>query len=255
MTRTRLAWVGLAALLLGWVSARGAAGQSVASQDWKPTVVIDATQKGQPISKYIYGQFIEHLGRCIYGGIWAEMLEDRKFYHPITSEYAPYGPAGAANSPLPVVIASPWQILGGPDTVTMDNDAPFVGQHSPRIREGSGIRQNDLALVTGKKYLGYVWIKAAGSGPGVVKVTLTGAEGAASYPCDGEQYVKQSFEFLATETTDHASLAIEVDQHPCYVGTVSLDARRQRRGNAGRHAGSAEAAELRRSIAGRAVIS
>ena len=39
-------------------------------------------QKGHPISKYIYGQFIEHLGRCIYGGIWAEMLEDRKFYYP-----------------------------------------------------------------------------------------------------------------------------------------------------------------------------
>jgi alpha-N-arabinofuranosidase len=215
-------------LLGGWGLATGKAWyddlclELVASQDWKPTVVINANQKGQPISKYIYGQFIEHLGRCIYGGIWAEMLEDRKFYHPITPEYAPYGPAGAANSPLPVVTASPWQVTGGPDTVTMDNDAPFVGQHSPRIREGSGIQQNDLALVNGKKYLGYVWIKAAGSGQGVVKVTLKGAEGAWSYPCDGEQYVKQSFEFLATETTDHASLAINVDQHPCYVGTVSL---------------------------------
>ena len=35
------------------------------------------------MSKYIYGQFIEHLGRCIYGGIWAEMLEDRKFFYPV----------------------------------------------------------------------------------------------------------------------------------------------------------------------------
>ena len=35
------------------------------------------------MSKYIYGQFIEHLGRCIYGGIWAEMLEDRKFFHAV----------------------------------------------------------------------------------------------------------------------------------------------------------------------------
>jgi alpha-N-arabinofuranosidase len=42
------------------------------------TVSIDLDEKGEPISKYIYGQFIEHLGRCIYGGIWAEMLEDRK---------------------------------------------------------------------------------------------------------------------------------------------------------------------------------
>lgn len=49
-------------------------------------VNVDLTQQGEPISKYIYGQFIEHLGRCIYGGIWSEMLEDRKFYYPITGE-------------------------------------------------------------------------------------------------------------------------------------------------------------------------
>ena len=41
------------------------------------TVTIDTSKTGEPISKYIYGQFIEHLGRCIYGGIWAEMLEGR----------------------------------------------------------------------------------------------------------------------------------------------------------------------------------
>ena len=40
-------------------------------------VAIDAGKTREPLSKYVYGQFIEHLGRCIYGGIWAEMLEDR----------------------------------------------------------------------------------------------------------------------------------------------------------------------------------
>jgi alpha-N-arabinofuranosidase len=43
----------------------------------RPAVVIDTEKTGEPMSKYIYGQFIEHLGRCIYRGIWAEMLEDR----------------------------------------------------------------------------------------------------------------------------------------------------------------------------------
>jgi alpha-L-arabinofuranosidase len=33
-------------------------------------LTIDATQEGQQISKYIYGHFAEHLGRCIYDGIW-----------------------------------------------------------------------------------------------------------------------------------------------------------------------------------------
>jgi alpha-N-arabinofuranosidase len=32
---------------------------------------------GPAINPFIYGQFVEHLGRCVYGGIWAEMLEDR----------------------------------------------------------------------------------------------------------------------------------------------------------------------------------
>ena len=47
-------------------------------------------QDREPISKYIYGQFIEHLGRCIYGGIWAEMLEDRKFFDPVGRKESPW---------------------------------------------------------------------------------------------------------------------------------------------------------------------
>jgi len=56
----------------------------------KPTITIDPAKTKEPISEFVYGQFIEHLGRCIYGGIWAEMLEDRKFYFPVTADYKPY---------------------------------------------------------------------------------------------------------------------------------------------------------------------
>lgn len=34
------------------------------------TATLDATQARYRISRYIYGHFTEHLGRCIYGGIW-----------------------------------------------------------------------------------------------------------------------------------------------------------------------------------------
>src|SRR5690606_15284432 len=73
-------------------------------------VKIDTAKTGAPINPFIYGQFIEHLGRCIYGGIWAEMLEDRKFYFPITAEYDPY--RSLQDTDFPVVGASPWQIIG-----------------------------------------------------------------------------------------------------------------------------------------------
>jgi len=40
------------------------------AQTSKATLVIDNDHPGTVISKDIYGQFSEHLGHCIYGGIW-----------------------------------------------------------------------------------------------------------------------------------------------------------------------------------------
>src|SRR6266436_6510230 len=105
-------------------------------------VNLDVAKTGAPISPYIYGEFIEHLGRCIYGGIWAEMLEDRKFYYPITDEYRPY--RDLVDSKFPVVGASPWQVVGPAGSVTMVKEKPLVGDHSPKVAAGSGIQQNDL---------------------------------------------------------------------------------------------------------------
>src|SRR3989304_3304235 len=79
------------------------------------TLAVDAAQVGQPISKYIYGQFIEHLGRCIYGGIWAEMLEDRKCFLPV----------GDQNSP--------WKVSADAAALAMDENQPFVGKHTPQL--------------------------------------------------------------------------------------------------------------------------
>jgi len=56
----------------------------------KIAVTINAEKTGEPISKYIYGQFIEQMGRCIYGGIWAEMLEDRKFFYQPGTKDSPW---------------------------------------------------------------------------------------------------------------------------------------------------------------------
>ncbi len=52
----------LAALLLS--AAPGRAAEATA------TIALDASKPGPVINKNIYGQFAEHLGTCIYGGIW-----------------------------------------------------------------------------------------------------------------------------------------------------------------------------------------
>ncbi len=93
-------------------------------------VAIDTTQTFEPISKYIYGQFIEHLGRCIYGGIWAEMLEDRKFYFPVPAKRDIWRLTGAQAR---VLAASPWKVIGPEASVSMIETDAYVGNHTPQI--------------------------------------------------------------------------------------------------------------------------
>lgn len=191
----------------------------------KPAIefAIDATKPGAAINPFIYGQFIEHLGRCIYGGIWAEMLEDRKFYFPITDKYNPYGDSKIK---IPVVSSSPWEVVGPAGSVVMVKENAFVGEHSPQIAPGSGIRQNDLAVVAGKEYVGYVWLRAA-KGKADVRVSfITEAsnekrETGTTTVADRE-YVRFPFQFTAVQSSDTAQLCIDVANSPCMVGAVSL---------------------------------
>ncbi len=128
------------------------------------TVEIDICKRGAPIEKYIYGQFIEHLGKCIYGGIWAEMIEDRKFYYPISWEFDPYGSDTDPfwnTGPYPYLKSSPWQVIGLQSTVKMDSAKSFTGDQTPLISSSGGsgkfgIRQSGLGLVKGNKYDGRI---------------------------------------------------------------------------------------------------
>jgi len=45
------------------------------------SATLDATRTGQPITKLIFGGFMEPATT----GVWAEMLSDRKFFNEITS--------------------------------------------------------------------------------------------------------------------------------------------------------------------------
>ncbi|HTO02350.1 MAG TPA: alpha-L-arabinofuranosidase C-terminal domain-containing protein [Opitutus sp.] len=188
-------------------------------------VKIDTTKTGAPINPFIYGQFIEHLGRCIYGGIWAEMLEDRKFYFPITAEYAPY--RSLQDTDFPVVGASPWQIIGEPAGVKMVTDGAFVGDHSPRLGAGVGIRQLDLGVVAEKSYVGYVWAKPVG-GAAKIEVSLVWGPGAderatRSFNFRGNDFSKQTFAFKAKGSSEkNASFEIRVISGEVVLGPPSI---------------------------------
>jgi alpha-N-arabinofuranosidase len=134
------------------------------------TVEIDVNKTGAPISKYIYGQFLEHIGGIVNNNIWAEMLDDRKFYHPIMS-HPPAEPSGPSRRR---VTLRHWMPIGAEEFVTMDAERPYVGGHTPLVKlsatESHGIQQSGLAARKGRAYTGRIIL--AGTPGTIVKVSL-----------------------------------------------------------------------------------
>lgn len=206
------------------------AAQQAESASMTPLVVkINTTQTSAPTSKYEFGMFIEHLGPLVYRSLWSEMLDDRKFYFPITAG-EPEPPAkapGGGSSRMPL---RKWRPVDSADAVTMDKDDPFVGVQTPRIAlDGSapqGIRQSGLSVVQGNQYIGHIWLK--GTPGGTVRVSLiwgegTGARETASFEHLTSTYTKHMFRLTAKATSDRASFEITgTGSGSFYVGTVSL---------------------------------
>jgi alpha-L-arabinofuranosidase len=196
------------------------------------TLAVDVGKPQAPISKYVYGQFIEHLGRCIYGGMWAEMLEDRKFYYPVTGEAPAWEMVTGKKvtwegdgHPYELLVRSPWMVLGGTGAVTMSRERPFVGEQTPVVaaaEKGAGLQQERLGLVAGRAYVGR--IVAAGAGP--VQVALVWGAGASDRQTVTvekltDAYVTFPLAFTAKGSTDNGRLEI-VGTGGFRVGTVSL---------------------------------
>ena len=160
-------------LLIGFCACGGKAQQAAPGGPGAAiTASIDASQTGAPVSKYLYGQFIEHIGGTMYGSLWAEMLDDRKFYFPITAK-KPETSARPHGGPFSMKVRE-WHPVGPEDAVAMDKEHPFVGDQSPRIKLDSatphGIQQAGLALVKDKKYTGRIYLR--GTPGSKVKVSL-----------------------------------------------------------------------------------
>ena len=197
------------------------------------SVRIDTTKTGEPISKYIYGQFIEHLGRCIYDGIWAEMLQDRKFYYPITDEFNPWGTATDPfwnTGPYQYLNASPWKVIGAKGTVTMDKTHSYTGAHSPVIEvpgDGSpaGISQDSLSCVKGNIYSGRIILSGDQSAAPVIvqlifKNGKTCKQKIEKLTHDFKSY---GFRFTAPVSSDNVSIEITSKGKGRFsIGTLSL---------------------------------
>ncbi len=188
----------------------------------------DARQTSAPVSPYVFGMFIEHIGKTMYSSLWAEMLDDRKFYFPIVAKDAE--PTGPENPMARMMRLRKWRPVGGDDVVTMDKEKPFVGEQSPRIaldlRTPHGIRQPGLALVKGKRYTGRIVAKGApGTKLTVALVWGSGANERQVVPVPGlaAAYRTVPLSFVAqADTTDAALEIVGTGSGSFHVGAVSL---------------------------------
>ena len=81
-------------------------------------VTTDTQATSAPVSKYLYGQFIEHIGGTMYSSLWAEMLDDRKFYFPITAK-KPETSGQPQGGPFRMRLRK-WHPVGPENVVSMD---------------------------------------------------------------------------------------------------------------------------------------
>lgn len=191
-------------------------------------IAVDASKTGPPISKYVYGQFLEHLGGIVNDNFWAEMLDDRKFYYPITAT-PPQEAAPSGGGPRRRALRR-WTPVGSPGAVTMDASKPYVGEHTPAVAlsatEARGLAQSGLALRKGASYTGRIVIAA----PSTAHVTVSLAWGAG--PADRQTvalgvpllgYHTVPLRFVAAADTDDGRLEIAgTGTGTLHVGAVSL---------------------------------
>jgi alpha-N-arabinofuranosidase len=100
-----------------------------------------------------YGQFVELMRRCFYGGFWAEMLTNRKF----TGEVAASG------------VIEGWERVGSEGGAVMgrDNRVYYVSAQSQYIEligepKEHGVRQTGLELAVGVGLVGHVVLRSEG---------------------------------------------------------------------------------------------
>jgi alpha-N-arabinofuranosidase len=217
-------------LLLGIAALLAPKAQSQNPTAKRISVSIDAGKTAPAISPYIYGQFIEHIGPLINRSVWAEMLDDRKFYEVINSKPPAPSAGPGARGPGRRRPANKWRPIGPDESVTMDRQRPYVGVHTPLIRladaDARGIQQAGLALRKGKAYTGRVVL--AGTPGAKVTVSLvwgTGPGDRQVVPITGlrASYAKFPLKFTAGGDNNDGRIEITATGRGSFhIGAVSL---------------------------------
>lgn len=162
--------------------------EELSFKNLKPEISIDINKQKEPMSPYIYGQFIEHMGKSIYGGMWAEMLDDRKFFH------------------IPGTNRSPWNTNIDTTLVQIDSSNTFSKGSLPvfQVQNSLNLEQQKLALQAEKKYEGRIVFR----GEGIETVSISLENMTQEFQVSGDQFQKIPFQFSTKKYTDDGSFKV-----------------------------------------------
>lgn len=205
------------------------AGAAEAAPTAPVKVDIDGTRRSAAVTKYEYGMFIEPIGGLVARTLWAEMLDDRKFYYPVVPQSRDIPPPLNAEG-RPGVSYRKWRPVGGDDVVVMDTKAPYVGAQTPTVAVDAaskrGLAQSGIGLAKGKRYDGYVQL--SGDPGAKVEATLVWGPGPAdrqtvSLDAPSAEWRRASFSFTPTADASDARMEITGQgQGQFKIGAVSL---------------------------------
>jgi alpha-N-arabinofuranosidase len=210
--------------------AGAACAQTSGAPEKRIAVTVDAAKTAPPISPYIYGEFIEHIADTVNRSLWAEMIDDRKFFNDINSKPVQQGPGRGGQGPGRGRTASLWRPIGPDASVMMDRERAYTGKQSPLIQLAGatprGIAQAGIVLRNGRAYSGRVVL--AGDPEANVTVRLvwgSGPNDRQTIPIQGlrSDYAKFPLKFTALAETDNGRIEIAgTGKGAFHIGAVSL---------------------------------
>lgn len=190
----------------------------------KANITLDPTTFVGAVHDHLYGANLEHIGQAIYGGVWAEMLRDRKFagndmMYSAASE-------GLHNTHPDRGVVVPWQAVN-PDYDALicshDNTIFYTGKQSQRIQirqvsgQERGIKQASLYLEAGHHYDVRIVLKGESQS---VHIQL----GEESWHIDAvsDDWQTYTHQFSLATTTPQGELSITIAQGTLWIGCASL---------------------------------
>ncbi len=177
------------------------------------------------VHPHLYGANLEHIGRSVYRGVWAEMLVNRKFAghdqmyvglsEGLSHQHPSYG------------VVLPWEAVNpATDAVLYVHDQTdyYTGMQSQRITirqddgHSHGVRQSGLTLRTGASYDCRLVLKGQGQS---ARVTLGEVEWI--IPSVGANWATFEHTFHTESDTSDAALSIAIyGVGSLWIGCTSL---------------------------------